>query len=56
MTKCELCQDTGELENGDACAECCEHGDYDHGICGFCGEDCYESLAGAAEYYYEGER
>lgn len=38
------------------CQDCCEHGDYDHGICGICGKDCLDDLIGAAEYYYEGDR
>ena len=54
-----------ETENGpeaiqyyteDSCQECCEHGEYDHGICGLCGADCLDDLAGAAEAYYEGDR
>lgn len=51
--QCEDCQDTGELENGEFCQECCEHGDYDHGICGSCGADCYDDLAGRAYDSYK---
>ena len=36
--------------------EDCEHGDYDHGICGNCGSDQTEWLAGIAEDRFEGER
>ncbi len=53
---CMQCLDTGQAASGDSCVQCCEHGDYDHGICGICGADCYDSLVGAAEYAYEGER
>lgn len=70
MTKhsCEFCGDYGfyEIEirhsNGvitkseEDCQACCDHGDYDHGICGICGKDCYDDLVGQAEYAFEGER
>lgn len=52
---CEHCEEPfyGESES---CPKCCEHGDYDHGICGLCGEDCTDDLVGAAESAFEGER
>lgn len=53
---CVLCRDTGELPSGDWCEHCCEHGEYDHGICYTCGKDCLDDLIGQAEYYFEGER
>ena len=34
----------------------CIHWEHDHGVCMECGEDITESLAGAAEAYFEGDR
>lgn len=67
---CDKCQDTGEYEarvwhtykRGEfrtenvICEECCEHGEYDHGICGYCDADCTDNLTGQAEDAFEGER
>jgi hypothetical protein len=50
---CLECSNTGELDTGKSCQECCEHGDYDHGICGMCDKDCLDDLIGKAEYLYE---
>lgn len=67
---CDKCEDTGEIlvaviaQKADgtrverreiiSCSECCEHGDYDSGICGNCGADCWDDLTGRAEAYAEG--
>lgn len=53
---CEDCQDSGELNNGESCAACCEHCETDHGVCLVCREDIYEYLAGRAEAAFEGDR
>lgn len=65
---CKQCNDTGEYattiinHKGESrqttisCQGCCEHGDYDHGICGICYKDCYEDLVGQSESAYEGDR
>lgn len=49
--KCESCNDTYELENGDGCAECCDHSDMDEGFCLLCGEDRREDLMARAYDY-----
>lgn len=54
--ECFKCKDSGELDNGDTCQDCCEHGEYDHGICYNCDKDCIDDLVTAAEYESEGER
>lgn len=53
---CLECRDTGETSKGDGCQNCCEHGEYDHGICYGCGKDCLDDLVGAAEAACEGDR
>lgn len=49
-------QDTCGCGFAEDCQECCEHGEYDHGICLDCGKDCLDDLVGMAEDYYEGDR
>ena len=51
--ECSECRDTGELPSGSVCSACCEHGEYDHGICYDCGTDCTDELIAEAEYRYE---
>jgi hypothetical protein len=49
--ECPECHD-----DGSECETCCEHGDFDHAICGICGKDCTNMLAGQAEDAWEGDR
>lgn len=48
---CQKCKDTGELENGDFCQDCCEHHETDHGICVDCGVDCIDTLISKVDFY-----
>jgi hypothetical protein len=52
MEKAQREQDAAQAQE----IEDCEHGDYDHGICGHCGSDQTEWLAGIAEDRFEGDR
>ena len=65
---CDNCQDTGEMTYTgtdtagrsyrvtEACPECCEHDEHDHGICLNCGADRTDWLVGQAESAFEGDR
>jgi Fe2+ or Zn2+ uptake regulation protein len=46
---CQLCGDTGELPDGQICAECCPHDEHDHGYCLDCHKDILDDLVGEAE-------
>lgn len=34
--KCDVCDDSGELNDGSACQECCIHDDHDGHVCLIC--------------------
>lgn len=36
---CETCQDTGQLDDGSFCQECCPHYEHDHFICLDCDKE-----------------
>jgi hypothetical protein len=45
---CDVCDaKTGNYMQA-YCSDCCEHGEFDHGICMDCGLDCTEEMAAAA--------
>jgi hypothetical protein len=50
QVSCDTCLDTYETVNGDSCQECCEHGEYDHGLCGICGADCLDDLIALVDF------
>lgn len=62
VTVCLKCKNEGELENGDACQECCEHQPDNRYVCDWCdkaldpGDYAFDGDESDHEYYAEMKR